>query len=80
MSKDNMNEIKQSLIYLACPYSHDNPEVRRFRHQTVNQVALKLHREGHFVYSPLTHNLPLIAKQYNLPVKILDLGILQSIY
>lgn len=47
------------LTYLACPYSHPDPNVQHMRHMIVNRVALELLKQGRFVYSPLTHNIPL---------------------
>ena len=47
------------LIYLATPYSHPNPDIRQQRFDLVNRVALRLIRQGYFVYSPITHNHPL---------------------
>lgn len=48
------------LAYLACPYSHPDESVRRMRHMIANQIASELHSQGKLVYSPLTHNIPLI--------------------
>lgn len=49
-----------SVAYLACPYSHPDPKVRQERAETVTRVAGQLIRQGIFVYSPLTHNLPFV--------------------
>jgi hypothetical protein len=48
-----------TLAYLACPYSHPDPNVRYMRHMIANRVAFELLKQGNFVYSPLTHNIPL---------------------
>ena len=53
-------------IYLATPYSHPDPEVREARFQLVNAVAARLMREGHHVYSPISHTHP-IALAGDLP-------------
>jgi hypothetical protein len=47
------------IAYLACPYSHEDPKVKQWGHNRVNQVAHDLMRQGIYVYSPLTHNVPL---------------------
>jgi hypothetical protein len=49
-----------TLAYLAAPFSHPDPSVKKWRLQTVNQYVCKLLKEGQMVYSPLTHNAPLI--------------------
>jgi hypothetical protein len=48
-----------NIAYLACPYAHPDPKVKKERHAIVNRVAFNLMRQGIMVYSPLTHNLPL---------------------
>jgi len=53
-------------IYLATPYTHENPEVCHARYKAVNQVAADLIAQGHYVYSPITHCHPLI-KLADLP-------------
>jgi hypothetical protein len=46
------------IIYLASPYSHDDPEVREIRFRsTVNVVATML-MEGLHVFSPICHSHP----------------------
>ena len=44
------------MIYLACPYTHDDAEVRRQRFEAVNRLAARLIREGNIVYSPISHS------------------------
>jgi len=43
-------------IYLACPYSHDDPEVRESRVDAADMQAAQLMEAGHIVYSPLSHS------------------------
>ncbi|WP_034603197.1 DUF1937 family protein [Maridesulfovibrio frigidus] len=43
-------------IYLACPYTHPDPEVRKSRYEAVNIAAAKLIVAGHIVYSPISHS------------------------
>jgi len=51
---------KQIIAYLACPYSHPDPEMRELRYRLVNRIALKFHQRGKFIYSPLSHNVTLM--------------------
>ena len=48
--------MKKSLVYLACPYSHPDPEVRESRFRAANQAAASLMREGVHVFSPISHS------------------------
>lgn len=53
------------MIYIACPYSHPDPAVRRARFDAVTRLGAKLSREGKVVFSPLTHSHPMA--EYGLP-------------
>lgn len=55
-----------SKIYLAVPYSGTD-EQRQERFEKVNKVAAKLMKEGHIVFSPISHNHP-IATECGLPM------------
>ena len=44
------------MIYLACPYTHSDPEVRRRRFDAVNRLAGRLILAGEIVYSPISHS------------------------
>ena len=46
-------------IYLACPYSHADMEIVERRVMAVNAWAGKLMRQGHCVFSPLSHSHPI---------------------
>ncbi len=48
------------LIYLACPFRHADPFVRRKRCAAAHYVAAQLFLKGMHVFSPLTHNEILI--------------------
>lgn len=54
-------------IYLATPYSHDDPEIREKRFLNVTKMAGIIMAKGHIVYSPITQS-HLIAKMHDLPV------------
>lgn len=48
------------LIYLACPFRHNDHFVQRKRCAAAHYVAANLILEGKYVFSPLTHNELLI--------------------
>jgi hypothetical protein len=48
-----------TVVYLACPYSDPDPNIKQQRHQVANQVAAELLSQGIFVFSPLTYSVPL---------------------
>lgn len=47
------------VIYLACPYTHPDPEVRKNRFDAATKVAADLIRSGRIVYSPITMTHPI---------------------
>lgn len=57
---------KQTLIYLAAPYRHNNPAVVEWRVEQINRKCAELMAAGHLVFSPISHSHP-IAMQGNLP-------------
>lgn len=57
---------QRSVIYLANPYSHEDPEVRRGRARAAARYAGQLMNDGQVVYSPITHCHP-IAELIDLP-------------
>ena len=46
-------------IYLAAPYSHPDLQIREIRVQQVSRAAAQLMRDGHCVFSPLSHSHPI---------------------
>ncbi len=48
------------LIYLACPFRHADPYIQRKRCAAAHYVTAQLFLQGHYVFSPLTHNERLI--------------------
>lgn len=42
-------------MYLACPYSHPESEVREKRFVLANLAAGKLMKKGYIVFSPISH-------------------------
>lgn len=54
------------LIYLATPYSHEDPVIRQQRFEIVNRVAASLMSDGNYIFSPISHTHP-IALAGDLP-------------
>lgn len=48
------------LGYLACPFNHPDPEVMEQRFRIVTRVAGQLIAKGIYVFSPITHNVPIL--------------------
>jgi hypothetical protein len=57
----------KALTYLAAPYSHPDRKVRLARFNAVNVAAGQLMRQGHLVFSPISHTHP-IAEAGGLPL------------
>ena len=53
-------------LYLACPYTHDDPAVREYRFRMATLKAAELISEGNIVFSPLTMTVPM-EKMAGLP-------------
>lgn len=51
--------MNKGYTYLGCPYAHDDEIIRQARYDAVTEVAAHLLSNGHYVYSPITHNHPL---------------------
>lgn len=49
----------RQLIYLGCPYSHDDESVRLDRFAKVTLVASRFIQFGLPIYSPITHSHPM---------------------
>jgi hypothetical protein len=47
-----------SIVYLACPYSNPNSDVRLARFNAATHVAAKLIERGLIVFSPITMTHP----------------------
>ncbi len=53
------------MIYLASPYSSNDPAVQQQRFDAVCQVASNLMQRGFFIFSPICHSHPIA--QFGLP-------------
>ena len=59
--------MNRPLVYLACPYSHDDASVREMRFHAANVAVGELMKvRGEIVFSPISHSHP-IAKAVGLP-------------
>lgn len=56
---------KHKLYYLASPYSHSDPAVKKARAEAVTESAVELLHKGVFVFAPISYNEP--WERYNLP-------------
>ena len=54
-----MSFIQKEIAYCGCPYSDPDPNIRKFREQAVTQMVFDLRKQGIYVYSPITHNMPI---------------------
>jgi hypothetical protein len=55
----NRNPDQNTIIYLACPYTHPDPSVREKRFRLTTDAAAQLIRQGYIVYSAITMTHPL---------------------
>lgn len=58
---------KIELIYIACPFRHEDPNVQRKRCAAAHAVAAELSAKGMHVFSPLTHNEILMEMHPEIP-------------
>ncbi len=57
-------------MYLACPYSHPDLEVRQQRFDAANLAAGRLISSGKHVFSPISHTHPIeLASNGKLPAE-----------
>lgn len=56
------------MIYLAGPYSHEDPKVREQRFEALTKRAAELMIDGFTVFSPITHGHA-IAERHDLPLE-----------
>lgn len=54
------------MIYLASPYTHEDPEVMQERYEKAALCLTNMMKEGYIVYSPIVHCHE-IAVKYDLP-------------
>lgn len=53
------SDVHRELIYLACPYTHSDADVRLFRFVEATKAAAALIGQGHIVFSPITMTHPI---------------------
>ena len=54
-------------IYLAGPYSHENPDVMKDRASALTKVAGQLTLHDYLVYSPITHAITIVDMFPEMP-------------
>lgn len=54
-----MTTPKPGIVYLACPYTHQDPQVRLARFEMATKAAAHLIERGRIVYSPITMTHPI---------------------
>ena len=57
--------MNRKLYYLASPYSHKYPTVKKQRANDVTESAVKLLHHGIYTFAPISYNEP--WEQYSLP-------------
>ena len=58
-----------SYVYLAGPYTHEDPAVRHKRAELLTELCASMNREGTITYSPITHGHDM-AMRFGLPKEI----------
>jgi hypothetical protein len=53
--------IRYRVVYLACPYTDPDPEIRKSRFEAATVAAAELIKQGNIVYSPITMTHPIDA-------------------
>ena len=48
-----------TILYLACPFTHNDPAIREHRYRTSCIAAAKLMKAGIVVFNPLSHSVPI---------------------
>ena len=48
------------MIYLAVPYTHDDPQIRLDRFNAANAMAARLMCLGQNIFSPISHSHPIV--------------------
>jgi len=51
--------MNRSYIYLACPYTHADPEIMEERFKSATLAASWIRQQGYLVFSPITHSHPM---------------------
>jgi len=57
--------MNRKLYYLASPYTHKDPVIKKQRAEAVTETAVDLLHHGIFVFAPISYNEP--WEKYNLP-------------
>jgi hypothetical protein len=65
--QNHLRERNRTLIYLASPYSHPNPAVRKERLEAARKATERLFMMGRTVYSPIIYTCALLGDSSPLP-------------
>jgi hypothetical protein len=63
-----MKQEDRRMMYLAGPYSHKDESIRQARFEALTKKAAQLMRDGHVIFSPITHGHA-IAELHDLPLE-----------
>jgi hypothetical protein len=66
MHSQEHDDSGRPLVYLACPYSHAERDVRVKRFEASNAAACELMKDGYYVFAPISMSHP-IAEQCGVP-------------
>lgn len=55
---------KKPLIYLASPYSNEDPNVVRRRFEHICYIAGRLIEDGYLIYCPIAHSHPIAIQGF----------------
>ena len=58
--------------YIATPYSHDDPEVRRYRHDVALAIVAECTRLGELAISPVVHSCAVADELASKGVEVSD--------
>lgn len=56
------------MIYLASPYTHNDPTIEEHRYEAIARFTVAKLTEGYCIYSPIVH-CHILARTYGLPAK-----------
>lgn len=64
------------IVYIATPFSSPNPAIRATNFQRANRLAAYAMMQGHTVFSPISHSVPIA--EYLPPELLLDFDFWQA--
>jgi hypothetical protein len=64
--KDTVPPVNDTIYYLASPYSHLDPAIKKGRYETICKIAADLYNKGYNLIEPIASSHP-TAEKHNLP-------------